>query len=296
MRECFYLTIPYKIKKMVLESIVKAKDAERSPFKMFWVGFFYSSLGLFLASLALGQYASLSAIFITTIPLIVIMCKVMKLEERKDLEIHREVELLKEHEKALRFFIFLFLGMVFSYSFWFTILPEEIGKNLFSFQLEILNSMTGRSIGYVTQWGMLGEILLNNIKVLGFCILFSFIYGAGAIFILTLNASIVGVFAGDILREGIKGFAGIFNLQYLYTYFQTFPFPFCILIHGIPEMAAYFVGALAGGIISFAVVNHDFRSPEFKFILIDSFDLIVLSLVLWLVAGVMEVFVTPAIC
>lgn len=281
---------------MVLESLIKAKDAEQRPFRMLYVGFFYSTLGLFLAAWIFGSYASLSAIFLTTIPLIVIMVKVMKLEERKDLEIHGEAELLKEHEKALKLFIFLFLGMVLAYSFWFTILPEEVGKNLFSFQIEILESITGRSVGYTTNLNLLEEILLNNFKVLGFSILFSFIYGAGAIFILTLNASIVGVFAGDILREALSEFAGFTNFQYLYDYFQTFPFPYCILIHGIPEMASYFMGALAGGIISFAVVNHDFKSREFRVILMDSLDLIIIALILWLIAGFAEVFVTPMIC
>lgn len=281
---------------MVLESIIKVKKVEKSPWEMFYVGFFYSTLGLFLAGWVFGSYASLSAIFITTVPLIVIMCKVMKLEESKDLEIHKETTLLKEHEKALELFIFLFLGMVFAYSFWFTILPQSVGETLFGFQIEILESITGRSIGYATNVNLLETILYNNFKVLGFCILFSFIYGAGAIFILTLNASVVGVFAGDILREALSNFAGFTHLQYLSHYFQSFPFPFCILIHGIPEMASYFMGALAGGIISFAVVNHDFKSPEFKYILIDSLDLIIFALVLWFIAGIVEVFVTPIIC
>lgn len=281
---------------MVLESLIKPEKAEKSPALMFLIGFFYSSLGLFLAWWVFGSYASLSAIFLTTIPLIVIMTKVIKLEEKKDLEIHGELALLREHEKAVWLFIFLFLGMVIAYSFLFTILPKEIGENLFSFQIEILKQVTGRSVGYVTQFTELQSILENNLRVLAFCILFSFIYGAGAIFILTLNASVIGVAAGDILRESIKNFAGFANLDYLYNYFQTFPFPYCFLIHGIPEMAAYFVGALAGGIISFAVVNHDFQSKEFKFILIDTFDLILLALFLWFIAGVIEVYVTPIIC
>jgi uncharacterized membrane protein SpoIIM required for sporulation len=285
---------------MVLESIIKPVKAEKSPAQMFYIGFFYSSIGLLLAGWVFGSYASFAAVFLTSMPLIVIMCKLMKLEEKKDLEIHGEAALLKEHEKALMLFIFLFIGMVFSYSFWFTILPQETGENLFNFQIEILEQLTGRSVGYAIsqqqQFSELESILYNNFKVLAFCILFSFIYGAGAIFILTLNASVVGVAAGDILRGGIKSFAGFTNLQYLYEYFQSFPFPYCFLIHGIPEMAAYFLGALAGGIISFAVVNHDFQSKEFKFILIDTFDLILLALFLGLIAGVIEVFVTPLIC
>ncbi len=68
------------------------------------------------------------------------------------------------------------------------------------------------------------------------------------------------------------------------------------MFHGIFEISSYIVGALAGGIISVAVVNHDFRTREFWHIVADSSDLVLLSFILLLVGALTEAFLTPMIC
>jgi len=65
------------------------------------------------------------------------------------------------------------------------------------------------------------------------------------------------------------------------------------MTHGIFEILGYFVGGLAGGIISVAVVRHDFGTKKFSKILLDSSDLLLLSVFILLVAAVVEVYVTP---
>ena len=49
------------------------------------------------------------------------------------------------------------------------------------------------------------------------------------------------------------------------------------------------------GIISVAVINHDYKTKEFRHILIDSIDLIILSIFLLIIAGLIEVYITPLI-
>ena len=176
--------------------------------------------------------------------------------------------------------------MVISYSLWFTVLPEDVTHTLFSSQTETIRSINP-AIGNVIHKNSLGSILYNNFMVLAFCILFSFLYGSGAIFILTWNASVIGVAVGSIIRNSLANYTSLFN------YFGTFSITFAFMVHGIPEISAYFLGALGGGIISVAVVNHDIRSREFKHIVIDSVDLIILSCLVLLLAGAIEVFVTP---
>lgn len=283
---------------MVLESIIRPSKMEKTPTEMFLVGLFYSTVGLFLALLTFGGYASLVGIFLTTIPLVAIMTKTIKLEEKKDIMVHKETVLIKEHGKALSMFIFLFMGMVISYSFWFTILSEDMIKDLFGFQTDIIESVQKTaSIGNVTQINELGMILSNNFIVLMFCIIFSFLYGAGAIFILTLNASVIGVAVGSKVREYIASYAFQNHLDFIYNYFNwSVSITFCYMIHGIFEISAYFVGALGGGIISVAVVNHDFRTKEFWHIVTDSLDLVILSAIILFLGGIIEVFITPIIC
>ena len=67
------------------------------------------------------------------------------------------------------------------------------------------------------------------------------------------------------------------------------------MIHGIPEIAAYFIGALAGGIVSVAVIKHDVHSEKFWTILQDSLNLVILAVIILFFASLIEVFITPAV-
>lgn len=283
---------------MVLEVIEDLRSIEEHPKRMFYKGFICATVGLVLGHIVFGEYSSLASIFLAAMPLVVIVNKALYIEEKKETLIHTERALLKEHVKVLWFFMFIFLGLVTAYFFWFTVLPEPILNTLFSSQTETITSMTGRTIrtGYVTNnLATLKSILSNNFMVLGFCILFSFLYGSGAIFILTWNASILGVVVGDALRSTISKFGAVSHHMFLQYYFQAFSVSFSYMIHGVFEIIAYFIGALAGGIISFAVVNHDYKSKQFRHIVVDSIDLIILSAIVLLIAGVVEVYVTPTL-
>jgi len=283
---------------MVLESLNILK-LEEHPKKMLILGFIYSTLGLFVSLLIFGKYSSLAGIFITSIPLIIAMNRIFELEEGKDKLIHEERFLIKEHTKVLSFFIFTFIGMTSAYILWFTVLPSNTINNAFSSQIETIGYVTGKSIdatGYVSNASaQLRPILYNNLKVLIFCIVLSFVYGSGAVFVLTWNASVIGVAAGNTFRTILSKSANYTHSVFIYNYFKTFPIGFGYALHGIPEIAAYFSGALAGGIISVAVVNHDYKTKEFRHIVIDSIDLIILSIALLITAGIIEVYITPMI-
>jgi uncharacterized membrane protein SpoIIM required for sporulation len=288
---------------MVLESLVTPSVMEKTPRGMFYVGFIYATLGLLLAYWIFGSYSSLAGVFITAMPLVVIMYRILKLEERKDIEFSiyerfgrplKRSFLIKEHGYALSLFIFLFLGMVISYSLWSTVLPEHMIDRLFCSQIETIKAINVKAMGNVIDPdNALMSILYNNFKVLFFCIIFSFLYGSGAIFILTWNASVIGVAVGSIIRNSLMKYGNLDKASFLYNYLGSFSLSFSFAIHGIPEIAAYFLGAMGGGIISVAVVNHDLRSTEFKSIVIDSIDLILLSVVVLFLAGLIEVYVTP---
>ncbi|MBI2574262.1 stage II sporulation protein M, partial [Candidatus Woesearchaeota archaeon] len=67
------------------------------------------------------------------------------------------------------------------------------------------------------------------------------------------------------------------------------------MTHGWLEILAYFTVALAGGIISVAVLRHSVRSLEFRRALIDSAHLAAISMVMLIIAAGIEVYVTPAL-
>ena len=111
-----------------------------------------------------------------------------------------------------------------------------------------------------------------------FTLVFSLIFGAGAIFILAWNASVIAAAIGIFSKSSLSNLPlGI--IRYM--------------IHGIPEIGSYFTGALAGGIISIAIIKHDLKSEKFWIILQDSLNLIILAVVLLIIAALIEVFITP---
>ena len=126
-----------------------------------------------------------------------------------------------------------------------------------------------------------------------FSFLLAFLYGAGAVFIFTWNASIISVAIGNLIRYKLDGLAVSAGLINLGNYFHIFSLGFLrYLTHGILEMVAYFIGGLAGGIISVAVIRRDLSSVRFNQIVQDSSILFVISLVVLLVAALIEVYIS----
>jgi uncharacterized membrane protein SpoIIM required for sporulation len=281
---------------MVLEALTNPMKAEHRPWQMFFLGFLYSSVGILLSMWIFYDYSSLIMVFLTVLACMPIVYNTIRFEEKKDEFEEREIVLLKEHWKALEVFLFLFLGITVSIVVWYVFLPEEHTATLFSTQFETLRAINGGATGMAAMLQGFTRILLNNVKVLMFCILFSFIYGLGAMFILVWNASVIGVAIGHIIRTELSKVTGAFGWDSLTSYFTIWTYGFArYSLHGILEILAYFIGGLAGGIISVAVIRQHIGTRKFEHILWDSTDLILISLAILVIAAVVEVFITPAI-
>ncbi len=292
----------------MFEMLVNPKRVERQPWEMFFVGAFYSAISLlfvdwiFLRDTVLSQYTSMLIITFSTIFCIPFMYFLVKLEEAKDIKIKEERALIKEHGKAVMALVYLFLGFIVAFSILYMIMPQRITVQNFKAQVEqycainmpqnfaaclkqygIPNTLTISGGVTAQASGNLGHflnILTNNVYVLIFILVFSLAFGAGAIFILAWNASVIAAAIGLFTN------AQIHNLHLgLMRY----------LIHGMPELAAYFIGALAGGILSIAIIRHDFGHEKFWCVLRDSVDLIILAIIVLIIAALIEVFITPAL-
>jgi len=285
---------------MVLESLSTPVKAERHPWNLFFVGIMYATIALFLAVWVFREEASIVMVLLTVIACVPLMYNTIKYEEAKDDVIFRERTLLKEHGKALSFFIFLFVGFVVAFSLSYIFLPASIVESTFKTQTDTIRSINSQLSGDVINSGAVGNpslftlIFLNNLKVLLFCMFFSFFYGAGAIFILTWNASVISAAIGTFFRNNISVYADKLGFIKVAGYFHIFSLSLLrYFIHGIPEILAYFIGGLAGGIISVAVIKHEFGTKIFRRVLLDSISLILIALFVLVIAGLLEVYVTP---
>ena len=67
------------------------------------------------------------------------------------------------------------------------------------------------------------------------------------------------------------------------------------MIHGIPEIAAYFIGALAGGIISVAIMRKKLEGERKWVVLEDALILLIVAIVILFVSALIEVFFSHVI-
>lgn len=282
----------------MLEMIIKPKRAERRPWEMFFIGLIYSSIALLVVSFVfsgdsvLSKYSGILLVLLTVLACLPFMYYIIKLEEGKDLEINDQGRLVKEHWKALKALMWLFLGFVIGFSFWYIVLPGQTATS-FNAQIEIfcsinspnnyVNCLEQNGISAITGGATSNAefslgIFSNNVRVLIVTLFFSLIFGAGAIFILVWNASVIATAIGMFAKGTLAGLpCGLFRY----------------LIHGIPEIAAYFVAALAGGIISVAIIRKDLDGLRKWSILQDAIVLVIIALLILMVSAVVEVYLTP---
>ncbi|HLC22503.1 MAG TPA: stage II sporulation protein M [Candidatus Nanoarchaeia archaeon] len=281
---------------MVLESLIGVKKAERMPRYVFLLGLLYATVAIFLSLWIFRSEASLILVFLIVFASLPLMFKTFNFEAKKDLFAKNDNGLMRTHTKALRLFMYLFIGIVIALSVWYVFLPGDMVSDLFSSQVTTIKAINagGMVTGKTAAWSFLTAIITNNLKVLVLCVLFSFFYGAGAIFILTWNASVIAAAIGTFVRSNIAQYAETFGLFKVAGYFHIFSLGLLrYMTHGVFEILAYFIGGLAGGLISIAMVNHKFEGEHFRMILKDSLNLFILAVIVLLVAGFIEVFVTP---
>lgn len=288
----------------MLEMIVNPKKAERKPWEMFFVGFVYAALSVFLVDWiflrdpVLSEYSSIFIVTFTVMFSIPFMYYIIRLEEKKDIEIRRETSLLGEHGKAVYALMYLFFGFIVAFSVLYILLPPSITAQNFKAEVKQycainmpsqIDECTQQYLPGATVSGQISiqsknsidhflAIFINNIYVLIFILIFSLAFGAGAIFILVWNAGVIAAAIGIFTASAINHLhVGL--LRYM--------------IHGIPEIAAYFIAALAGGILSAAVIRHDFESEKFWIVIKDSIDMILIAIIVLILAALVEVFITP---
>ncbi|MEK6889319.1 MAG: stage II sporulation protein M [Nanoarchaeota archaeon] len=284
----------------MLEMLINPKKAEESPWKLFFVGAFYASLSILLTEwvfaqdAVLSRYSGILVVTFTVMFSIPFIYYTTRLEEERIGPTSGALSLLVAHKKAIYAFMYLFIGFVVAFSFWYAILSST---QSFTAQIETY-CLINRPSSFnecVQQYGIkdsliatasatsaerLFMIFTNNLYVSIFTLVFSLIFGAGFIFILAWNASVIAAAIG------------------IYTKSQLSALPLGLaryMIHGLPEIAAYFIIALAGGIISVSVLRREVGTEKFWEVLHDSMNLIIAGLVILFIAAIIEVFITPVL-
>ncbi len=270
---------------MVLEVLVNPKKVSGKPWEMFFIGAVYSLVGLALGYWVFRSYVSLVMVTFTAIVSIPFIREAIN--NSSPTGSSPQGRLLDKYGATISMFTFLFLGFVTSFVVSFILLPGGMVSDIFRAQLEAIVAVRTTATGnFVSGMSATFLILINNLKVLLFCLFFSLLYGTGAIFILSWNASVMGAAIGDLIRESFdRGLGSIFLAVplSLAAYF----------VHGLPEIIAYFIGGIAGGILSVSLMRDGFRGGNFRRTAWDSLNLVAFALIILLLAAFIEVFVSP---
>ena len=281
----------------MLESVINPKRTERGPLKMLFVGMLYASLSMLLVKWffsndpVLYDFGGMIVVLFSVMFSLPFMYFLIKSEEEEDENVEGFFGVWRIHKDAVFAFMWLFLGFIIAFSFWNIFLNDE---NLFNAQIgtyctinnpnNIENCISEYSrnqagfTGAVTKEIRLLSIISNNIYVMIFTLIFSLIFGAGAMFVLAWNASVIAAAIG------------------IFTEYQISEIPLGItryMIHGFPEIAAYFITALAGGIFGVGFLRHGIRNKIFLRILGNVAILLFIALVIIIIAGIVEVYFTP---
>jgi len=282
----------------MLEMIIYPQESEKYPWKMFFVGLIYASLSILLvhwffsSDTVLSKFSGMIIVTFCVMFSLPFMYYMIRQEEDEDEYAEGFFGVWHAHSDAIFAFMWLFLGFIIAFSFWYIILQDS---NLFNAQIGtycMINSPgniddciskydLNKNIaptGASTKELRFLSILENNVYVMIFTLIFSLIFGAGAIFVLAWNASVIAAAIG------------------IFTQYKIQEIPIGIsryMIHGFPEIAAYFITALAGGIFGVGAIRHGFKDKKFLRVVENSIILIFIALLVLVIAAAVEVYLTP---
>ncbi|MBI1978791.1 MAG: stage II sporulation protein M [Candidatus Aenigmarchaeota archaeon] len=257
---------------MVLEKIVTIREAIRHPLWMSVIGALVSVISLFISFLVFPESIGLFTSVLVTFIMTPFMVNLLTYEAfMTELEIKKRMHqtFLKRHWDMLLIYTAFFSGMIAALSLVFIFLPDDTVQKLFEDQITEIKLIRGSFLFSST----FIKITINNIGVLLLSILFAFIFGSGAIFILSWNASVLAAAIGLTA----KSFGGVGGVPVaLITY----------LPHGVFEIAAYFLAGIAGGILSAVVAKR--KTELFWVVVKDSLKIISVAVVLLIAGAIIE--------
>ncbi len=273
---------------MVLETLLEPESAVKTPLKITVLAIFFVTVGVWAAQFFESAVAGIMVVVAVAIPSVPLINSLFSYEE---IETEEEVRVLhsrtlSRHVGVLVVLVAYFVGLVIGFTFWYLVLPPETGSHIFSTQISQLEQIRGSFYGFAVKYGLeyaFETIFLRNLQVLMIILVASVLYGAGSIFVLAWNASIIGVFLGELARTAVFQSAPEFSLA-----FGIGTGVLGLVPHGSFELLAYLTAALAGGILSSSIARRTYKQPEFAVILYDVAKLVSWSIFLLAIGAIIE--------
>lgn len=275
---------------MVLEEVDTTWLLER-PYVSFFLGFVYALIGYIIATLFFFEKSvSVAMLFLTTLLTVPTFVSILSYEERHE----RATEetgvwsFLKNHRTIVEVYVLIFLGAFLGFLV-LGVLAQDKTPMLFEYQLQFLSDREGITTDVFENFfssppipsvSSALTILQHNLSVALIAFFLSVVFGAGALFLIVLNASVFAAFGALILRYLATNFWGGVKIVFIFG------------MHLVPEMAGFIVAAIAGGVVSKAILVERFGTDAFKNVTRDALYLFLIACVLITAAAFIEIYVT----
>lgn len=249
----------------MLESMITFDDIYEKPYKIFIWAFAICSVAVFVSTQVAGSVSSIGfgyfVVLFTIIPSVYFFTELIKKEEaieEKMIKKYRNGSFFSRHERDLLIILLYFAGITLSFAIWSFLTPDS-----FSIQIDKINQIKGVSgqitefTGHAANFETFERIFVNNMQVFVISFIFSLLFGAGAVFIIVWNASVLGVYIGQLSKY-------IWHIPIVSLSF---------LPHGVFEIGGYICAGLAGGIVSASILRKN-NKDVIKIVIFDSIKLI----------------------
>lgn len=281
---------------MVLEHIFKTRELLFTRFKLILYTAIITIISAFTAQAFFPDSASVLTIAFITIAFTYLMHNTYQILEKQEVGDYK-FNLWKKYNFVFTAYTKIFLVIALIFSIIFIVVPSDIRMSLFSDQLNTLKDISNVREAVNAKWAYFSAkettyfslIFFNNLKVLIAVLILSFIYGAGAIFLIAYQASVLGVIIGsnvlNLVNKYLHWGVGAKVLAFAHATYLSLG----ILPHGMFEIFAYFIGAVAGGIISAMLIGHYYHDKKaFINTIVDVIILVIMSVLCLFIGAIIE--------
>lgn len=261
------------IDNMVFEEFLNTA-IKRKVYSLF-LGILYVFISYGTAKLFFPNDISTAMIMLITLLFVPTTSKLLTAEEKVERRegIHH---FFRAHKTLMEIFLFLFIGISIGYLIIGTYAPASI-----TYQMNILEKQNAlETTNNIDRTSQFFSITINNIEVILIAFVLSLFYGAGALFLIVRTAS---VFASFIVKLS----------EYIIQ--KTALNAFVFSLHFVPEILGFLLAAVAGGVISKALIREKIGTNQFQNVIKDSTVLLIFALICIVLAALLETYVTPSI-
>lgn len=254
---------------------------KRSALVAFGTGILATIIAFLVAS-SLFRYQQhligITTIFFTVILVMPLLGFILQQEER--IEKHKG-SFLKKNGKIIDFFVYFFFGTFVAFLVLTTINPHAVFSHEDFFNIKNTVSSINVPGPLYSNSELVQQILTNNLYLAFVAVMLSLLFGAGAIFVLVLNASMAAALLASLVSASTLPVASAFVCN-----------ASIFAIHFIPEMIGLLIAAIAGGILYIDFAKERLLSKQFDAVLKNAIGLFVLATCAIIIGAILEVYVS----